>query len=234
MKRILITLVLLVVPAAAWSGTGPKIEFDQATRNIGKIHYGDTAKTKFSFTNKGDETLLIKSISADCGCTKALVGSREIPPNAKGEVVASFDTEGMRAGTKEKHVYIASNDTKRPEVKLTLIAEVSRDLEAEPQSVAKKLPKFEETVSFPIKVTNSSDKEYKVTGIQPIQEGTKVSLKPETCTLEPGKTALLDIVVNLAGHAHQPIMMGKVMLLTNHPQERDLEIRYLIQVTKSN
>jgi len=234
MKHVWIALALLVMPAAVWAGTGPRIEFDQATQNVGKVHYGDKAKTKFSFTNKGDETLLIKSVSADCGCTKALVGSREIPPNAKGEVVASFDTEGMRAGTKEKHVYVASNDTKRPEVKLTLIAEVARDLDADPTSVAKKLPKFEETVSFPVKVTNSSGKPYAVRGVKPLTEGTKVTLKPEHCTIAPGQTAPVDIVINLAGHAHQPILLGKVLLETDHPEEGELEIRYLIQIAKPN
>lgn len=234
MKRLWIMLALLAVPVAAWPGNGPRIVFDQPTQNVGKVHYGETAKTRFFFANRGDATLVIKSVTADCGCTKALVGSREIPPQSKGEVVASFDTEGMRAGTKEKHVYIASNDAKTPEVKLTLVAEVARDLDAEPASVAKKLATFEETVSLPVKVTNSSAKPYTVTGVKALQEGTKVTLKPEKCTLEPGKTVPMDIVVNLAGHAHQPILLGKVFLETDHPEEKELEVRYLIQIAKPN
>lgn len=234
MKRVWIALILSIAPVVVWAGTGPRIAFDQLTQDVGKIAYGGAAKTSFFFTNKGDDTLIIKSVSADCGCTKALLGRREIPPNAKGEVVASFDTEGLKAGRKEKHVYVASNDAKRPEVKLTLVAEVVKDLEADPLSLTKKLEKFEETVSFPVKVANSSAAAHTITGLKSLQGEANVTMKPEHVTVPPGQTVPLEIVVNLAPKVHQPFWLGKVLLETDHPHEREIEIRYLIQTTKPN
>jgi len=231
-KSAWIALILLAAPAAAWAGMGPRISFDQLTQNIGKIPYGQQATTSFSFVNKGDEPLIIKSVSADCGCTKALLGSRIIEPNAKGEVKASFDTDGLKAGKKQKHVYVASNDSNKPEVKLTLVAEVIKDLEADPSSVTKKLENFEETVSFPLKVTNSSVTQRTITGLKSMQGDYRVALKPQTLAVPPGQTVPCEIVINLSREAQRPIMLGKVMLETDHPSERELEIRYLIQIGK--
>jgi len=233
MKTAWIALILLAAPTATWAGMGPRIAFDQLTQNVGKVPYGQQAMTSFSFVNKGDEPLIIKSISADCGCTKTLLGSRIIGPNAKGEVKASFDTDGLKAGKKEKHVYVASNDSNKPEVKLTLVAEVVKDLEADPSSLTKKLENFEETVSFAVKVTNASETQRTITGLKSLQGDYRVTLKPETLAVPPGQTVPCEIVVNLNRASQRPIVLGKVMLETDHPSEKELEIRYLIQIGKT-
>jgi hypothetical protein len=232
MKHLWLVAILLIIPAGVCSGKGPKIEFDQSAQNVGKVPYGTSAKTSFHFTNKGDEPLIIKSVSADCGCTKALIGSREIPPRSRGEITASFDTEGLKAGPKEKHVYVASNDAERSEVTLKLIAEVIRDLEAEPSSMSKTLEKFQETVTFPVKITNSSTVPHSIVGVKSAEGEAKPAIEPHRLTVTPGSPAPLDIVVTLTRQGRQPFLLGKVLLETDHPREREIEIKYLIKLSK--
>jgi hypothetical protein len=234
MKHLWIVAILLIIPPAVCFGSGPKIEFDQSMQNVGKVPYGTAAKTSFFFTNKGDVPLIIKSVSADCGCTKALIGSREIAPHSRGEIKASFDTEGLKAGRKEKHVYVASNDAERSEVTLRIIAEVIKDLEAEPSSITKTLDKFQETVIFPVKITNSSTVAHNIVGVKSPEGDAKVALEPSHLSVTPGRPAPVDIVVALTRQSRQPFLLGKILLETDHPREREIEIKYLIKLPKPN
>ena len=233
MKRTWPLVVLLALPLSAFAGKGPVIQFESLIQNCGKVFAGETATTRFVFANKGDEALVIKSIHADCGCTKTLAGAREVPPNGSSQIVASFDTSGYKPGTKQKHVYVRSNDPQRPEVTLTLKADVIRELTADQSTLTRKLESFQDHVSFPVKITNSSEAARSITGLKAQDKNLQAAgLEPGNVVVPPGQTESFNILLTLKHGTTRPFLLGKIILETDHPREKEIELGYLIQIGK--
>ena len=225
-----ILAILLTVPPLVGAGTGPVIDFDDEGHDYGRVMYGDKVTHEFTLTNAGDETLTIEKLESTCGCTKAVKGASEVPPHEKTHILASFDTSGLKAGKKQKKVFVHSNDSKRPVVALTLTADVVRELSIDPLSLARKLPARVETLSFPVKITNSSDKTVTIKRVAATTGSLQAVLNPEHIVVEPGSTAPFTLALKLKNEPNQYYWMGKVLLETDHPREKQLEIRYLIQL----
>ncbi len=225
-----ILLTLFTVPAFIQAQAGPVISFDSETHDYGKVKYGDTVTHKFIVTNTGDQTLTISKLGSSCGCTRAVKGASTIPPNGKTEIVASFNTTGFRAGKKQKRVFVHSNDPKRPMVTLTITADIVKDLSLDRPSLAKKLTEAVDTLSFPEKITNSSDKEVTITGVTAQAASLKASLNPEKVVVKPHSTEPFTLVLKLKNGPNQFFWMGRIILATNHPREKKVELRYLIQL----
>ncbi len=225
-----ILAILLTVPPLVGAGTGPIINFDDESHDYGRVMYGDKVTHEFTLTNTGDQTLTIEKLDSTCGCTKAVKGASEVPPHEKTHILASFDTSGLKAGKKEKKIYVHSTDPKRPMVSLTLTAEVVRELSIDPVSLARKLPARVETLSFPVKITNSSDKAVTIKGAAATAGSLQAVLNPEHILVEPHSTVPFTLVLKLKNEPNQYYWMGKITLETDHPREKQLEIRYLIQL----
>ncbi len=84
------------------------IEFDTPVQNFGKIKEGEVLNINYSFTNTGKEMLIIKDVSASCGCTIPTKPQEPIAPGAKGAIKATFDSR-MRAGTNHKIITVFAN-----------------------------------------------------------------------------------------------------------------------------
>ncbi len=214
--------------------TGGKISIDKQSHDFGKVRYGDKVSHAFVVTNTGNEPLRITKVDVDCGCTKALKGDSEIAPKGKSEIIVEFDTEGERSGKKEKNVHVYSSDPTAPEhgVKLTLLAEVVREFQVDPPTFAKKLPKFEETVSVPIKITNASDTPRTVKAIKCTDPNVDAKLESEKLTLAPKTTIPLNVTLHLKPNPQEPLYKGKILLETDHPKEKEIDIRFLVQIVQ--
>lgn len=213
-------------PAAA----GPRAQFDKEIHDFGKVRSGSTVTEEFTLTNQGDAPLIIKELRSSCGCTKAIHGSREVPPQGQTKIVATFDTTGMRAGRKGRAVFVDSNDPQRPTVTLTLTADIVRDLVVEPPSVAKELTAYTESVTFPLRVTNTSTTPYAITGVKTTAHGVKPLLVPDTVTLAPGKTTEITLELKLDRDPPRFFYSGSISLITSHSAESELHVRYLVSL----
>ncbi len=230
LRTMLVMLTVLVIPVIAWSLNGPRITFDKQSHDYGKVQDGDRVVEAFPFTNTGDETLVIKQLRASCGCTKAIKGSSEIPPGGKSQITAEFDTKGLRSGVKQKTIYVHSNDPHNPIVKLSLTADVVRELNLNPPSLAKKLHKFSDHISFPVKISNESSHVYTVTGLDATGSDLHVSLKPEHVIVAPQGSTAFNVRIDLEKDVHRQFYMGKFLLKTDHPTEKQIEVQYLIRL----
>ena len=84
------------------------ITFKDSVLHIGKVEDGKMVDVEFEFTNTGTEMLVIKSVSASCGCTIPEKPEEPIAPGQKGKIKATFDSRG-RAGLNQKAITVVAN-----------------------------------------------------------------------------------------------------------------------------
>lgn len=228
----LVAMTFILTSSLVMAADGPRIEFEKLRHDYGNVLYGDTVTAEFRFVNTGDQTLIIKNLHSTCGCTKAVEGSREIPPKGSSKILSSFDTDGLKAGRKEKSIMVSTNDPVNPVIKLTLLADVIRELAIEPPTLGKRINSDVESVSFPIRIANSSDKTYHVKGLKTLPGELSAAINPGEVELAPHKEVSLEVVVKLEPEPNRVFYAGKIDLVTDHPKESDTEVKYLIQIEK--
>ena len=107
----------------ASSAKKPKIVFEEAAKNFGKIKQGDVPTYEFIFKNEGDDVLTIRSVETSCGCTAALVSEKKVEPGKTGKIKVSFNSRGYQ-GEVTKYIYVNSDDPSAPRVDLKITAAV--------------------------------------------------------------------------------------------------------------
>ena len=70
------------------------VKWNKTTHNFGTISMGPKADVIFKFTNTGNTPITIKSANPSCGCTISDFTRTPVLPGEKGEVKASYTTEG--------------------------------------------------------------------------------------------------------------------------------------------
>jgi hypothetical protein len=84
------------------------ISFKDSIIHKGKIEEGVMMDVEFEFTNTGTEMLVIKNVSASCGCTIPEKPEEPIAPGQTGKIKATFDSRG-RAGLNQKVITVTAN-----------------------------------------------------------------------------------------------------------------------------
>lgn len=112
----------------------PVIEFEDETFDAGDIWEGEKATHTFSFKNTGNAVLLIKKVKTSCGCTAAVISSKEIQPGLTGEISATFNTKRFR-GKQSKTIYVTTNDPKHSTIQLKLQATVKSAASFKPRNI---------------------------------------------------------------------------------------------------
>lgn len=100
----------------------PHLSIDAVTRDMGAVRKGDKIEAVFEVHNTGPAALVISDARPSCGCTVATF-DREIAPGKTGSIHASVETRNFN-GPITKTVTVVSNDPERPQLALTLKADV--------------------------------------------------------------------------------------------------------------
>jgi len=90
----------------------PVVTFDQTSFNFGTITSDQVVEHPFRLTNQGSSDLIIRKVSASCGCTAARPVKEIIGPGESTEIKASFNAAG-REGSQKKAITVITNDPKR-------------------------------------------------------------------------------------------------------------------------
>lgn len=85
-----------------------EIAWTQTDRNLGIIEEGQKLEVVFEFTNKGKKPLVIKNVTATCGCTVPEIPKEPVMPGQKGFIKAVFDSQG-RPGMNNKTITVDAN-----------------------------------------------------------------------------------------------------------------------------
>lgn len=111
MKRFTSILMLFLL---SFSINAQEFKFESETIDYGKIDKGANGERIFTFTNVGDQPIIIKNIQSSCGCTVPKKPEKPIMPGEKGEIKVSYDTK--RVGGFSKSITIFSNATEAAKV----------------------------------------------------------------------------------------------------------------------
>jgi hypothetical protein len=82
--------------------------------------------------NSGGDTLRIADVRPSCGCTTAPLDKKVLAAGDTGHVDVSIDMTN-RSGPQHKTITITSNDSTRPIVQVSLVADIVRDVVANPE-----------------------------------------------------------------------------------------------------
>src|SRR5437016_1964528 len=152
---------------------------------------GDTeAVGHFTYQNKGDKPIAIKSVTTSCGCTAASA-KQSAAPGEKGEVTATFKI-GDRTGLQQKAITVVTDDPTKPTTTLTLKVAIPQVLEIQPtllywQSGEEAKPKtivakVGKDVSIKNLDVSSSNPDFTTKVEQPSANEFRISVKPEQTT----------------------------------------------------
>jgi hypothetical protein len=87
----------------------PTASFESESHDFGLIKESDGPATfKFIFTNTGGSPLILKNVTASCGCTTPNWSKDPVIPGAKGFINVTYNPQG-RPGKFEKQITITSN-----------------------------------------------------------------------------------------------------------------------------
>lgn len=229
LHKLLIIVMVVIFHASYALASGPTISFDHDVKDFGKVPYGEKLTEKFPFTNTGDGTLIVREVRADCGCTKTLTGSPELTPGGRSEIVASFDTSGLAPGRKERHIYVRCNDPQRPTIKLTLVADVVRELTVNPSALTMSIEASTQSIPVDLQIANTSDKPVTITNVKTLDRKVQAEMGKERPVVGPGCTAPCHIVMTLGRDNRRPVLAGGLVLETDHVREKDLKVPYMIR-----
>lgn len=111
MKKILfIFAVMMCITTTAMAQA--KIKFDKTTHNYGTFSEAQAIqKCTFTFTNEGDQPLVINQAVASCGCTVPKYTKTPIKPGEKGTIEVTYNGKGKFAGHFKKTITIRTNGT---------------------------------------------------------------------------------------------------------------------------
>lgn len=87
--------------------------FDQMDYNFGVIKQGESVTNIFTFTNSGNEPIVITNAAGSCGCTVPEWPKEPIMKGQKGSIKVTFNSAG-KSGYNDKTVTITSNAKTNP------------------------------------------------------------------------------------------------------------------------
>ena len=109
MKKFVLTTMMLVC-GIAFASAQAEIKFDKLIHDFGKFsESAPVVSTTFSFTNTGDQPLIINQAVASCGCTVPEYTKEPIQPGQKGEIKVTYNGTGKFPGHFKKSITVRTN-----------------------------------------------------------------------------------------------------------------------------
>jgi hypothetical protein len=222
-------LVLLAPPAPGQAPPSappsPRAIAPEPVWDAGVVGRGARIAHEFVLRNTGIETLLLREVRPDCGCTVASFDA-SIPPGGEGRVRAELDTSAVPAGAVAKGLTVFTNDAANPMIQLTIRAQVQAALDAQPGYFH-----FRHTQGAPAEsatqvVWSSDHPDLQVVSVTSSLPSLTVSFRPAILgEREPqGRGKQWVVVATLAAEPPTGPLTGEVSVETNHPRQPVLHI----------
>lgn len=226
----ILTLVLGALPiptasAARAAEATPTAVVAQPVVDAGKVPVGEPVEAEFTLENRGTAPLEITQVRPACGCTVAQY-DETIAPGATGTVRAVVDTTSL-VGPNAKAVTVYTNDPENPRIQLTI--------KSNPQPFLTLDPGYARFTSFvhddadqtePQLLWTDDFEALEITAVETPEDWVVASYRPATEAerSEEGTGKQWRIDVTLAKEAPVGPVADRVLVRTNHPRQRVLEI----------
>jgi hypothetical protein len=111
MKKILLSTLFLLFGLTAIMAQKPaEIKFDKLTHDFGSFSEKNGKVTcTFTYTNIGEEPLIVNRAVAACGCTVPEFTKTPVKPGEKGEIKVTYNGEGKWPGHFKKLITVYAN-----------------------------------------------------------------------------------------------------------------------------
>lgn len=103
MKKITFALIICITSFSLMSFTSPtnvstvynstalKVTWAKESHDFGEIPQGKPVSVEFTFTNSGDEPLLIADVATSCGCTASDYTKEPIAPGKTSKIKVTYN-----------------------------------------------------------------------------------------------------------------------------------------------
>lgn len=108
--RLFFAIIIALSSAFTFTG-GAEFSFLTKNHDFTDTKEGVILQHDFSFTNTGDQPLVISGFKVACTCTKITFPEAPVLPNEKGVIHLSFDTTG-KYGYQNRKIELVSNANK--------------------------------------------------------------------------------------------------------------------------
>ena len=103
-------LLMLVFTLGMMAQKPAQIKFDNVSHNFGSFSEKEPVVShSFTFTNIGEQPLVINQAIASCGCTVPKYTKEPIAPGEKGEIKVTYNGEGKVPGHFKKSITVRTN-----------------------------------------------------------------------------------------------------------------------------
>lgn len=136
------------------------IEVENPVYNFGVMGPNQKKSGEFRFKNVGDGILQINKVKSTCGCTVPQLKKKKYAPGESGVIQVTFRSSSRQAPV-TKHLYIHSNDSKKPKYELTIKAQVRVNISAVPSKMNLSLKK-ENAGAETITITSKDGKPFSI------------------------------------------------------------------------
>ena len=111
MKKMICSALLLVCGVMMAMAQHPaQIKFEKTTHNFGTFSEKEPVVTcVFTYTNIGEQPLVINQAIASCGCTVPEYTKTPVKPGEKGEIKVTYNGEGKFPGHFKKSITVRTN-----------------------------------------------------------------------------------------------------------------------------
>ena len=109
-KLFVIALMLTCGLTVALAQKPAEIKFDKLTHDFGTFSEKNPVVTcVFTYTNVGEEPLIINQAIASCGCTVPEYTKTPVKPGEKGEIKVTYNGTGKLPGHFKKSITVRTN-----------------------------------------------------------------------------------------------------------------------------
>jgi hypothetical protein len=109
-KIVLMTLLLVCGLTTAMAQKPAEIKFDKLTHDFGTFSEKNPVVTyTFTYTNVGEQPLVINQAVASCGCTVPEYTKTPIQPGEQGQIKVTYNGTGKFPGHFKKSITIRTN-----------------------------------------------------------------------------------------------------------------------------
>ena len=109
-KFLMMTMLLMCGVMTSFAQKPAEIKFDKLTHDFGTFSEKSPVVTcVFTFTNVGEQPLIINQAMASCGCTVPEYTKTPIKPGETGEIKVTYNGTGKFPGHFKKSITIRTN-----------------------------------------------------------------------------------------------------------------------------